>query len=364
MRSNISGIGIVRVPSGMMTSTRRPSTGSAPSPRARRCPVVRGSDSLRATPCPDSHIHSLKRGRNAVSARCSAAPVRPVDRAAARGTGSPASRARPAIRTSPTGSPERDLIAVPQDRREAAGAADAPVLRAGRLLNQQHVSLHVPRDRPADAPAVTGTGVLAVRERDVRPAIGAAGELAAVDQQARSPSVDAARCPPSSLLKFRTTFGPVTPACVTTGQTPWPVTLDRSSRICVPEIAKSAGAAGAVNGSVCRMCTFSIVTRRTVDPNVVLFCVSTDTTSRTHPSLDGVHPQQRVLALADRLVLRRHRHAQRLDADLFDAARETCTSRPSCPADSDTRASNESDSGTSNVMRVAWRSTVIDAIVR
>ena len=33
------------------------------------------------------------------------------------------------------------------------------------------------------------------------------------------------------------------------------------------------------------MCTPSMVTLRTVDPNVVLLCVSTETMSRTHPSM-------------------------------------------------------------------------------
>lgn len=43
-----------------------------------------------------------------------------------------------------------------------------------------------------------------------------------------------------------------------------------------------------MNGTVWRIWTFSTVSLRTVDPNVVLFCVSTDTTSRTHPSLTAV----------------------------------------------------------------------------
>src|SRR5450759_4415804 len=49
--------------------------------------------------------------------------------------------------------------------------------------------------------------------------------------------------PAWSAVKFSTTRGPVTCACVTTGHVPSPVTAQRFSRICVPEIAKSAGAA-------------------------------------------------------------------------------------------------------------------------
>jgi hypothetical protein len=49
--------------------------------------------------------------------------------------------------------------------------------------------------------------------------------------------------PRASLANSRTTTGPVTVAWVTTGQTPSPETLQRLTRICVPESEKSAGAA-------------------------------------------------------------------------------------------------------------------------
>ena len=70
--------------------------------------------------------------------------------------------------------------------------------------------------------------------------------------------------PASSLVKCKITFGPVTPACVTIGQMPLPLTAQRSTSICVPAIAMSAGAAGAVNGTEWRIRTFSSVTRRTL----------------------------------------------------------------------------------------------------
>src|SRR5687768_6482164 len=71
----------------------------------------------------------------------------------------------------------RNRSFVPQDRREATGAPDAPILRTGRLLNEQHFSSHVPRDSPTDAPSVPRPGVLAIRKGDVRPQISTAGEL-------------------------------------------------------------------------------------------------------------------------------------------------------------------------------------------
>src|SRR5258705_9419973 len=43
----------------------------------------------------------------------------------------------------------------------------SPVLRAGRLLDEQIVRLHIPRHRPPDGPSVPGPRDRTIRERDV-----------------------------------------------------------------------------------------------------------------------------------------------------------------------------------------------------
>ena len=48
----MSGIGIVRVPSGMRTRTRRPSRGSAPAPRAPARATSGGKEAKLTTPLP------------------------------------------------------------------------------------------------------------------------------------------------------------------------------------------------------------------------------------------------------------------------------------------------------------------------
>ena len=192
--------------------------------------------------------------------------------------------------------------------------------------------------------------MLAVRERDARPAIGAVGELAAVHEQPCGPAL-VRRDPGLVALKSSTTFGPVTPACVTTGHTRLPFTVDRCTRICVPEMAMSAGEAAPVNGTAWRMCTFSSVTRRAEGPSVIVFCVSSTAMSRTQASLTAAI-RSSVYWPGDRYVCAGT--AMRIDS------KPTCSMRPgnvyltiAAPAGLRCSASYESDSGTSSVIATA-----------
>ena len=216
---------------------------------------------------------------------------------------------------------DSDRVAVPENRRGTAGASDAPVLRTGRLLDDQVIRLHVPRDGPPGAPAVAGARVLAVRKRDARTPLGAVRELAAVHEQAGGPPLMRR----DARLIAREIENHVRPgdACL---RHDGPDAFAADARAMHENLRAGDGDVGRRGwrreGHV--VTDVHILERHSPDRwpegDGVLRILDRHI---AYPSVaESIHAQEGVLALSDRHILDRSRHAQRLNPDLFNAPGE------------------------------------------